>query len=298
MSRVAPEHRRDQARSADGYLPIEHHGIIGDLHSVALVGNEGTIDWFCPDRFDAPSLFASLLDNEIGGHFAIQPTDDSYTTKQLYLPGTAVLVTRFFTDSGVGEIVDYMPVESASCTIVRRLEVVRGSLRFRMMCAPAFDYARTPHTLELRDGMATFTGGEHACELRASGAQFEAAEGNVVVSEVTLQRGERAAFVLSGGRHDVTWDQEAVERSFAETVTFWRNWIGQSRYRGRWREMVDRSAITLKLLTYEPTGAVVAAPTTSLPEHIGGPRNWDCRYCWLRDSAFTMFGFLRLGCRA
>ena len=296
MARVAPEHRREQERSADGYLPIEHHGIIGDLHSVALVGNEGTIDWFCPGRFDAPSLFGAILDAKTGGSFSLQPMGEKFTTKQLYLPGTAVLVTRFFTESGVGEVVDFMPLGGTNCSIVRRVEVVRGSLRFRLRCNPAFDYARSPHRLVIDDGLATFTAADKMCELRSPAIKLEAAEG-AAVAEFTLSRGERASFVLSGHNPGPAWDADGVEQSFQGTVEFWRAWIGQSRYRGRWREMVDRSAITLKLLTYLPTGAVVAAPTTSLPEHIGGPRNWDYRYCWLRDSAFTMFAFLRLGFR-
>jgi GH15 family glucan-1,4-alpha-glucosidase len=296
MARVAPEHRREQQRSADGYLPIENHGVIGDLHSAALVGNEGTIDWFCPARFDGPSLFGAIVDAEIGGSFTLQPTGEPFTTKQLYLPGTAVLVTRFFTESGVGEVVDFMPLGGMSCSIVRRIEVVRGSLRFRVRCAPAFDYARAPHRLAIDDGLATFMAADKMCELRSPSIKLEA-EGAAAVCELTLSRGERASFVLTGDRPGPAWDEDAVERSFLATVGFWRNWIGQSRYRGRWREMVDRSAITLKLLTYLPTGAVVASPTTSLPEHVGGPRNWDYRYCWLRDSAFTMFAFLRLGLR-
>jgi GH15 family glucan-1,4-alpha-glucosidase len=296
MARVAPEHRREQERSNGGYLPIEHHGIIGDLHTVALVGNEGTIDWFCPGRFDAPSLFGAILDAEIGGSFSLRPIGEQFTTKQLYLPGTAVLVTRFFTESGVGEVVDFMPLGGASCSIVRRVEVVRGSLRFRLRCAPAFDYARSPHRIAIDDGLATFTAADKMCELRSPTLRLDAVDG-AAVSEFTLARGERATFALSGPTPGAAWDDESAERSFHETVEFWRTWIGQSRYRGRWREMVDRSAITLKLLTYLPTGAVVAAPTTSLPEHIGGPRNWDYRYCWLRDSAFTMFAFLRLGFR-
>jgi GH15 family glucan-1,4-alpha-glucosidase len=296
MARVAPEHRREQQRSADGYLPIENHGVIGDLHSAALVGNEGTIDWFCPARFDGPSLFGAIVDAEIGGSFMLQPTGEPFTTKQLYLPGTAVLVTRFFTESGVGEVVDFMPLGGMSRSIVRRIEVVRGSLRFRVRCAPAFDYARAPHRLAIDDGLATFMAADKMCELRSPSIKLEA-EGDAAVCELTLSRGERASFVLTGDRPGPAWDEDAVERSFLETVGFWRNWIGQSRYRGRWREMVDRSAITLKLLTYLPTGAVVASPTTSLPEHVGGTRNWDYRYCWMRDSAFTMFAFLRLGLR-
>jgi GH15 family glucan-1,4-alpha-glucosidase len=296
MARTVPERRRDQQRDADGYLPIEHHGVIGDLHTVALVGNEGTIDWFCPERFDAPSLFGAILDAEKGGRFTIQPLGEEFTTKQLYLPGTAVLVTRFFTDGGVGEIVDFMPLDGAHCSIVRRIEVVRGSMRFRVECTPAFDYARLPHRVAIDGDLATFLAADHMCELRSSSAALEAS-GDTAVAELTLARGERASFILSFGKPGPAWDEDGVERAFRETVDFWRRWIGQSRYRGRWREMVDRSAITLKLLTYLPTGAVVAAPTTSLPEHIGGPRNWDYRYCWLRDSAFTMFAFLRLGFR-
>jgi GH15 family glucan-1,4-alpha-glucosidase len=296
MARTAPDHRREQQRDADGYLPIEHHGVIGDLHTVALVGNEGTVDWFCPGRFDAPSLFGSILDNEKGGSFAIHPAGEEFTTKQLYLPGTAVLLTRFFTETGVGEIVDFMPLPPNNCSIVRRVEVVRGMLRFRVSCQPAFDYARTPHTLEIDGDRAVFRAGELRCELSSPTATLEAVDG-AAVAELTLARGQRASLVLSVRKDSLVWDEVAVERAFLETVDFWRGWIAQSRYRGRWREVVDRSAITLKLLTYQPTGAVVAAPTTSLPEHIGGPRNWDYRYCWLRDSAFTMFAFLRLGFR-
>jgi len=296
MARTAPDHRRERKRSAGGYLPIEDHGVIGDLHTVALVGNEGTIDWFCPERFDAPSLFGSILDADSGGSFSLQPVGEAFTTKQLYLPGTAVLVTRFFTEGGVGEITDFMPLTDGSCSIVRRIEVVRGSVRFRLSCFRAFDYARAPHRLAVDGQLATFLAADKMCELRSPSIELEAAEDRAV-AELTLARGERASFVLSLGRPGLVWDEAAVEGAFADTVAFWRRWIGQSTYRGRWREVVDRSAITLKLLTYQPTGAVVAAPTTSLPEHIGGPRNWDYRYCWLRDSAFTMFAFLRLGFR-
>jgi GH15 family glucan-1,4-alpha-glucosidase len=296
MARTAPEHRREHKRSAGSYLPIEDHGVIGDLHTVALVGNEGTIDWFCPERFDAPSMFGAILDSDSGGSFSLQPVGEEFTTKQLYLPGTAVLVTRFFSEGGVGEISDFMPLRDGSCTIVRRVEVVRGSVRFGLSCQPAFDYARAPHRLAIDGQLATFLAGHRMCELRSPTVKLEASEGSAV-AELTLARGERASFVLSVGNPGLTWDEQAVELAFADTISFWRRWIGQSTYRGRWREVVDRSAITLKLLTYQPTGAVVAAPTTSLPEHIGGPRNWDYRFCWLRDSAFTMFAFLRLGFR-
>src|SRR3954453_3343739 len=124
MARVAPAQRRKPQQTAGGYLPIENHGVIGDLHTVALVGSEGTIDWFCPERFDAPSMFGAILDSHRGGRFAIRPVDDSFTTKQLYLPGTAVLVTRFFTETGVGEVVDFMMLGESNCSMVRGIHVV------------------------------------------------------------------------------------------------------------------------------------------------------------------------------
>src|SRR3954466_7741086 len=167
MSRSAPERGREKERDADGSLPIEHHGVIGDLHTVALVGSEGTIDWFCPQRFDAPSMFGAILDTHKGGRFAIRPVDEAFTTKQLYLPGTAVLVTRFFTESGVGEVVDFMPLGPGTCTIIRRIEVVRGSLRFCVVCRPAFDYGRAEHRLAVEGELATFLAGDTAAELRA-----------------------------------------------------------------------------------------------------------------------------------
>jgi GH15 family glucan-1,4-alpha-glucosidase len=296
MARVAPDGRREQHRTVGGYLPIENHGVIGDLHTVALVGNEGTIDWFCPERFDAPSMFGAILDADSGGSFSIQPVGESFRTKQLYLPGTAVLVTRFFSEGGVGEITDFMPLVDGACSIVRRIEVVRGSMRFGLSCLPAFDYARARHKLVVDGRLATFMHGGLMCELRSTAVDLSA-DGDGARAELTLARGERASFVFSYGKPGPVWEEDRVQVAFTETVAFWRGWIGQSTYRGRWREVVDRSAITLKLLTYHPTGAVVAAPTTSLPEHVGGPRNWDYRYCWLRDSAFTMFAFLRLGFR-
>ena len=206
-------------------------------------------------------------------------------------------MTRFFTEGGVGEVVDFMPLGPASCSIVRRIEVVRGSLRFRVFCEPAFDYARAPHRLAVDGALATFLAGDAMCELRS--VSGDARGDGRRRRRRGHARARRAGVVRALGGHARPRLGRGRGRGSRsdETVRFWRDWIAQSRYRGRWREVVDRSAITLKLLTYLPTGAVVAAPTTSLPEHIGGPRNWDYRYCWLRDSAFTMFAFLRLGFR-
>lgn len=267
--------------------------MIGDLHSVALVGTDGAIDWFCPQRFDAPSLFGAILDAGRGGHFTIRPDGAGFTTKQIYLPDTAVLLTRFFTADGVGEVVDLMPVGGERCAVVRRVQVVTGRMAFCMVCRPAFDYGRAGHEVAAGDRRVRFTSASHATELLSPSVPLHADDG-AAWARFTLGAGERASFVLHPP-DGPGWGEDEVEDAFTRTVAFWRDWVACSGYRGRWREMVTRSAITLKLLTYRPTGATVAAPTTSLPEDPGGPRNWDYRYCWLRDSAFTIFAFLRLG---
>ena len=270
--------------------------MIGDLHTVALVGNEGTIDWFCPERFDAPSMFGAILDSEQGGRFSIRPADAAFTTKQLYLPGTAVLVTRFFTESGVGEVVDFMPLGPSAlldraphrgrARIARLPRLLQARVRLRAHAAPA---DRRRRARDLPRGRPVVRAARAQRDARGRGRRRASPRSRSGAASARRSCCRRAAR-RSGTRR-------ATEAAFDDTVQFWRDWIAQSRYRGRWREFVDRSAITLKLLTYLPTGAVVAAPTTSLPEHLGGPRNWDYRYCWLRDSAFTMFAFLRLGFR-
>jgi GH15 family glucan-1,4-alpha-glucosidase len=276
------------------YRPIESYGLIGDLRTAALVGRDGSIDWFCPGRFDAPSLFAAILDADIGGSFRIAPTIPC-SSKQLYLPDSAILLTRFFSHSGVAEVTDFMPVGLDPCAVVRRVDVVRGAVDFRMECRPGFDYARSPHRVALAEPkVAHFTADDgRSTELASSLPMGQ--DGPSVSARFHLKAGEGAWFVLqpSGAGH--RWRGTAVSRALAETRDFWRKWLAQSNYDGRWREMVHRSVITLKLCTYAPTGAMVAAPTCSLPEAIGGTRNWDYRYAWLRDSAFTAFAFQRLG---
>ena len=277
------------------YQPIGNYGLIGDLRTAALVGMDGSIDWFCPRRFDAPSLFAAILDADIGGRFRVAP-EVPCSSKQLYLPDTAALLTRFFTGGGVAEVTDFMPLGLTPCALVRRVYVVRGEVDFRMSCRPAFDYARVEHRLDLpRPTLARFTAtdGSAATEL-ASSVDMEA-QGPAASSRFTLRAGEGAWYVLQPGGGGERWSDEAVARAIEDTHGHWRRWVMRMRYDGRWREMVQRSAITLKLCTYMPTGAMVAAPTTSLPETMGGQRNWDYRYAWLRDSAFTAFAFQRLG---
>ncbi|OIJ95981.1 glycoside hydrolase family 15 protein [Streptomyces colonosanans] len=282
------------------YLPIAEHGLIGDLRSVALVGTNGTIDWYCAGAFDAPSVFASILDAERGGSFELTATVPA-RTKQFYFPDTNVLITRFFTEEGLGEVQDFMPVGAESVEaerhrLIRRVLCVRGSIPFRVRVAPRFDYGSQPHTVRVLDDVAVFESADLSLALTAT-MPLEGDDRDVW-ADFKLAEGETAVFAL-----DQVGDELAprmcarmeAEKQFNTTVAYWRRWISASRYRGRWREMVHRSALTLKLLTYAPTGAIVAAPTTSLPEQIGGERNWDYRYVWVRDAAFCVYALLRLG---
>jgi GH15 family glucan-1,4-alpha-glucosidase len=284
---------------SSGYLPIAEHGLIGDLHSVALVGTEGTIDWYCCPRFDSPSLFGAILDSERGGYWAIAPGSPGWTSKQLYIPDTNVLITRFLSPDGVGELQDFMPVAARGYGphyLIRRVVCVRGRMPFRLEVEPRFDYGRSTHETRLHEHGAVFDSPELSVALRSPLPLERSEQG--VRARFTLQAGESATFVLdhaSEGEEPRVYEEDDALRAFDDTVEFWRRWLSRSRYAGRWREMVHRSALTLKLLTYAPTGAIVAAPTTSLPEQLGGERNWDYRYTWIRDAAFSLYGLLRLG---
>ncbi|MCJ1676214.1 glycoside hydrolase family 15 protein [Streptomyces sp. APSN-46.1] len=285
---------------ATRYLPVADHGLIGDLRSAALVGTNGTIDWYCCPRFDAPSVFASILDADRGGSFELA-ADVPARTKQFYFPDTNVLITRFFAEDGVGEIQDFMPIvddsrEADRHRLIRRVVCVRGSLPFRARVAPRFEYGAQPHTVHAQHGSAVFESPSLSLALTSS-VPIEVA-GPDVWSLFKLHEGESAVFALDRVGGDVAprfCPLSEAEQQFNATVGYWRRWLSQSRYRGRWREMVHRSALTLKLLTYAPTGAIIAAPTTSLPEQIGGERNWDYRYVWIRDAAFCVYAMLRLG---
>jgi GH15 family glucan-1,4-alpha-glucosidase len=284
------------------YLPIAEHGLIGDLHTVALVGTDGTIDWYCCPRFDSPSVFGAILDADDGGHFRISPDGDGWSSKQLYLPDTNVLITRFLMPDGVGEVQDFMiPARTGDAAhrnrMVRRVVAVRGEMRFAVDVAPRFDYARAPHKVALTPHGAQFSSAELDLALSAD-CPLEIVGRGDVRARIALRAGETATFVLDRvepGEMPVSCSDAKIAGEFEATVEFWRRWLRGSRYDGRWRETVHRSALALKLLTYAPTGAIVAAPTTSLPEALGGTRNWDYRYTWMRDAAFTLYAFLRLG---
>ncbi len=283
------------------YQPIENYGVIGDMHSVALVGNDGSIDWCCLPRFDSPSIFAAILDHEKGGHFSVSSVLPG-RNRQMYMPDTNVLITRFLSPEGVGEVIDFMPVEEDPTApkthqIVRVAKAIRGTVRFRLECVPAFNYARTAHTLVREGRGAVFESGDMRISLIS---RFPLAPyGQGVAVEFTLGPGESATFVLRQveADHDADLLEARLmgEELLRKTVRFWNRWLAQSTYTGRWREMVHRSALALKLMTYQPTGAIVAAPTMGLPEEIGGERNWDYRFTWIRDATFTLSAFMRLG---
>jgi GH15 family glucan-1,4-alpha-glucosidase len=281
-----------------GYLPIEEHGIVGDLRTVALVGTDGTVDWYCPSRFDAPSLFGALLDARKGGYFSLW-CRGSGRSKQLYLPDTNILMTRFQGAEAVGEVIDFMvpetsPTRRARDLLVRQARAVRGRATFELACHPAFDYGRAPHQVHLVEGVgAVFESSAGRCVLRTSVALKVEESG--VAATFTLEEGQGVDFELEWNGEVRPLAEGETEELFTRTSDFWQGWVSQSRYRGRWREMVQRSALVLKLLVYHPTGALVAAPTTSLPEQLGGGRNWDYRYSWLRDAAFTVYALMTLG---
>ncbi|HRO93571.1 glycoside hydrolase family 15 protein [Citricoccus sp.] len=290
------------------YPLIANHGLIGDLQSAALVATDGSVDWFCAPRFDSPSVFGALLDAANGGRCRVRPTAEVFTGKQMYFPDTAVLVTRFITEAGVGEVVDFMPVAGPAATpgrrLVRMVRCVRGQMDFEIEVAPRFDYGREPHQTRVTEDGAVFEGPRTSMTAHLVRepdderlGRVRVLDGGDVHVELTLAAGQaRGLFIETGVAGPVRSVRVAEAwRLFDETVDFWEAWLGGSTYAGRWRDMVHRSAITLKLMTYAPSGGLVAAPTASLPEQIGGERNWDYRFTWVRDASFSVYSLLGLG---
>ncbi len=284
------------------YQPIGNYGIIGDMYTAALVSINGSIDWLCLPSFDSPSVFGAILDNQKGGRFAILSRASNTTYKQFYWPDTNVLVTRFLTSEGAAELIDFMPVLTEGSTrrqLIRRLRVLRGCMPFHLVCQPAFNYAQDPYTCQIHSDSVIFTSNTLTLGLTSPIPLDRNHEG--VEARFQLKEGEYYTFVLqtleSGDFCESCLTEHESQDLFAKTVNYWRSWLSQCTYSGRWREIVYRSALALKLLTYAPTGAIIAAATCSLPEAIGGERNWDYRYSWIRDSAFTLYALLRLGFR-
>src|ERR1041385_2724627 len=288
-------------RGSVHYQPIENYGIIGDLNTIALVGLDASIDFLCFPNFDSPSIFCALLDYRKGGSFKLAPALNQARRKQLYMPDSNILLTRFLSEDGIAEVSDFMPVnaDGASNKLVRRAKTVRGEIHFRMACDPRFDYGRAPHKAQVKKNEAVFVSqGADKTALRLRSETPLHIRNGVAVAEFTLRAGETAAFILEEavpGKGSPAASPDFVPEAFKETMNFWQRWIQKSQYRGRWREMVNRSAFTLKLLTSARHGSIVAAPTFGLPEEIGGVRNWDYRYTWIRDASFTLYALMRLG---
>jgi GH15 family glucan-1,4-alpha-glucosidase len=290
------------------YHPIENYGVIGNLQTVALIGMDGSIDFFCFPYFDSPTMFASLLDSERGGRFVLAPVFQHRRPKQMYLSNSNILLTRFLSPDGVAEVCDFMPISLESWSdrvepvhqLIRRAKCVRGDVKFEMVCDPRLDYGRAKQNIRLlseKEALFTADSGESPIKpvrLRAE-VPLTIREGRVE-AEFVLKAGEKALFILEGDEdapHAINPNQ--VGELFKATLNFWQSWISKSTYRGRWREIVDRSALVLKLLVSQRHGSIVAAPTFGLPEAIGAGRNWDYRYTWIRDSSFTLYALSRLG---
>jgi len=282
------------------FEPIENYGVIGNMRSLALVSVNGSIDFLCYPNFDSPTVFAALLDDQKGGCFQIEPQLGKKRVRQLYLPDTNILLTRFLAEEGVAELTDYMPIATDGAQpneLIRTLAVIRGEVNFKVRCQPRFDYAKCEHTVSIEERCAIFSPATDTCsQLALYSTVTLTQQSQDAIANFTLRAGEKVTFVFGGVRPQGQQpEMEFVDLRFRETARFWKGWIAKSKYKGRWREMVNRSALMLKMLISREHGSIVAAPTFSLPEQLGGPRNWDYRFTWLRDSAFTLYALIRLG---
>ncbi len=291
-------------RPPDATTPIGEHGVIGDMETLALIGHNATIEWLCWPRFDSPSVFGSLLDPE-GGQWQIAPTEDEHRERRLYLPGTNILISRFHLSDGVVEIEDCMLVDGPARMVLRCVSGVRGTVTMRSECRPRPDYGRADPGIERRVGSdgsprhrIDLPGGAVVLSTDAASTRSKLVDSldgaGCITHEFEISEGERVMFALAPD--DVDLEQlDGLDHAFEATIAFWHAWSDRSTYRGRWRTVVERSALTLKLLTHRPSGGLIAAATTSLPETLGGERNWDYRYVWIRDAAFALYAFMELG---
>jgi GH15 family glucan-1,4-alpha-glucosidase len=287
----------------DDYQPIENYGIIGDLGTVALVGLNASIDFMCFPEFDSPSVFAKLLDVKKGGFFTICPlSEKSVKNKQMYLPDTNILLTRFLFDDGIGEVLDFMPISEVQKKnrLIRRVTNVKGNIPYRMCCCPRFNYGLSTHKAYLRNEKEIIfvSEGKDGLSLRLTSSVPLTIKKGDAFAEFSLKPDEKVAFVLENAENEKEYDEythEKIDNLLTQTSSYWKGWISKSTYNGRWREIVHRSALVLKLLISEKYGSIIAAPTFSLPEIIGGNKNWDYRYTWIRDAAFTVYALMRIG---
>lgn len=283
------------------YEPLENYGVVGNLHTIALVSMNGSIDYLPFMRIDSPTVFAGLLDNKIGGHFCIYPVNDVITAKQFYLTDTNILVTRFYTKTGIAEVMDYMPVNEHhfKCAIIREVKAVIGTVPFEMECIPAFDYARLKHTITKEEKGCFFSPENNKqTPLRLTSNAAIEIKDDKAIAHFELKENESCYFLFEAehSSKDRTDDVEQyLKVAFTTTFSFWKQWASKCTYSGEWKEAVMRSMLALKLLISQQYGSAVAAATFGLPEAIGGERNWDYRYTWIRDAAFTMYAFMNMG---
>jgi len=277
-------------------LAIEDYALIGDRHTAALVGRDGSIDWLCFPRFDSGACFAALLGQPGHGRWLIAPIAEVRGVRRKYRAGTLILETEFETNEGAVRIIDCMPLSDERWDVVRIVEGLSGRVAMRMELIVRFDYGSIVPWVQRSGDTLLVTAGPDTLELRSAVAVH--GENMKTVAEFHVSKGERTAFSLNyRPSYAATLQAIDPEQALTATDNEWREWSGRCNYRGRWRDAVVRSLITLKALTFAPTGGIVAAPTTSLPEQLGGVRNWDYRYCWLRDATFTLNALLLAGYR-
>jgi GH15 family glucan-1,4-alpha-glucosidase len=285
------------------YLPIADYGLIGNLHTTALVSKSGSLDYLTFPRYDSPTLFGSILDRDRGGYFAIESKENDLSNKQIYMPDTAVLITKYLSGQGIAEVTDFMlPVVHATRFIlIRTLRNIKGRQDFRAVIKPGFDYGTGEFTTHKKDNYLVISNKRSPeVNLRLYSNVELDREYDQLSADITMKGKEEVHFILA----EVSGEKDQFEigdiHHFSKdrldrTIRFWQDWISKSSYRGRWQDMVTRSAITLKLLTSYHYGSTVASATFGLPEKIGGTYNWDYRYSWIRDSSFMMYTFLQLG---
>jgi GH15 family glucan-1,4-alpha-glucosidase len=297
--------KKPVTQRTDGYLPISSYGLIGNCHTAALVGADGSVDFVCPERFDAPAVFCRLLDAEKGGFTSIAPTGE-YSVERRYLEGTAVLETTFHRGDFTARLTDLLPIDKqeanehgqdvqTSHELLRMVEGIEGEGELALRFKPTFDFASRDVRCTVNGGTATAGRGRSRVRLDCGDIGLHIGDDGVVEGTIQVQPGKKHWIVVSNGSRDDPLREETCSDLLRQTCDYWKQWSSSWSYDGPYKEHVLRSVITLKLLTYEPSGAVVAAPTTSLPEEIGGQRNWDYRFTWLRDSALILYALMSVG---
>lgn len=283
----------------NAYQAIENYGVVGDLNTIALIGINGSVDFMCLPNFDSPTIFSALLDSHKGGFFQIAPCEENVHSKQIYVPETNILLTRFLYEDAIGEITDFMPLTTfcKKNILIRRVTTIKGRITYRMQCCPRFNYGKNSHKTEVSNNEIFFQDEDGLILKLSSSVPIEVRSGDGY-SEFALDEGETAEFLLQPHLNETNSTpsiKNFADSAYIHTFEFWKDWTRKSTYKGRWREMVLRSALTLKLLISEQYGAIIAAPTFSLPEKIGGNKNWDYRFVWIRDAALAVNSLISIG---